>query len=103
MHEASFARNLQFLLAGQGFRMEPERMTSDGRIDLVADHPRGTYVFELKVDKPAAIAMDQATAKKYAEPYLAPGKPVWLVGLSFARNTRRFVEGDVRKLAVDGR
>ena len=95
VHEASFARNLQFLLAGQGFRMEPERTTSDGRIDLVADHPCGTYVFELKVDRPAAIAMDQATAKAYAEPYLAPDKPVWLVGLSFARDTRRFVEGVV--------
>ena len=100
VHEASFARNLQFLLAGQGFRMEPERTTSDGRIDLVADHPCGTYIFELKVDRPAAIAMDQATAKKYAEPYLAPGRPVWLVGLSFARDTRRFVEGAVTQVAV---
>ena len=100
VHEASFARNLQFLLAGQGFRMEPERTTSDGRIDLVADHPCGTYIFELKVDRPAAIAMDQATVKQYAEPYLAPGKPVWLVGLSFERGTRRFVEGVVTQVAV---
>ena len=100
VHEASFARNLQFLLAGQGFRMEAERTTSDGRIDLVADHPCGTYIFELKVDRPAAIAMDQATAKKYAEPYLAPDKPVWLVGLSFARDTRRFIEGVVVPVAV---
>ena len=38
-----------------------------------------------------------ATAKTYAEPYLAPGKPVWLVGLSFARDTRRFVEGVVQR------
>ena len=98
VHEASFARNLQFLLAGQGFRMEPERTTSDGRIDLVADHPCGTYIFELKVDKPAEVAMDQTTAKAYAEPYLAPGKPVWLVGLSFARDTRRFVEGTVQQV-----
>ena len=93
VHEASFARNLQFLLAGQGFRMTPERTTADGRIDLVADHPCGTYIFELKVDKPAAIAMSQAEAKAYAEPYLAPGKPVWLVGLSFERETRKFLEG----------
>ena len=47
--------------------------------------------------RPAAIAMDQATPKKYAEPYLAPDKPVWLVGLSFARDTRRFVEGLVQR------
>ena len=97
VHEASFARNLQFLLAGQGFRMEPERTTSDGRIDLVADHPCGTYIFELKVDRPAAIAMDQVTAKRYAEPYLATAKPVWLVGLSFARDTRRFLAGVAQK------
>ena len=44
--------------------------------------------------------MDQATAKKYAEPYLAPDKPVWLIGLSFARDTRRFVEGVVTQVAV---
>ena len=100
VHEASFARNLQFLLAGQGFRMEPERTTSDGRIDLVADHPCGTYIFELKVDRPAVVAMDQATAKQYAEPFLAPDKPVWLVGLSFERGTRRFVEGTVVRAAV---
>ena len=44
--------------------------------------------------------MDQATAKQYAEPYLAPGKPVWLVGLSFERGTRRFVEGAVTQAVV---
>ena len=42
--------------------------------------------------------MDQATAKAYAEPYLAPDKPVWLVGLSFVRDTRRFVEGTVQQV-----
>ena len=98
VHEASFARNLQFLLAGQGFRMEPERTTADGRIDLVADHPCGTYIFELKVDRPAALAMSQAEAKAYAEPYRAADKPVWLVGLSFESATRRFVGGVYEKI-----
>ena len=98
VHEASFVRNLQFLLAGQGFRMTPERTVADGRIDLVADHPCGTYIFELKVDKPTAIAMSQAEAKAYAEPYLAPGKPVWLVGLAFERGTCKFLEGVVEEV-----
>ena len=44
--------------------------------------------------------MDQATAKQYAVPYLAPGKPVWLVGLSFERGTRRFIDGVVTQVAV---
>ena len=67
---------------------------------MLFGHPCGTYIFELKVDRPAAIAMDQTTAKTYAEPYLAPEKPVWLVGLSFTRDTRRFVEGVVLPVAV---
>ena len=44
-------------------------------------------------DRAAAIAMSQAEAKAYAEPYLAPDKPVWLVGLAFERDTRKFLEG----------
>ena len=100
VHEASFARNLQFLLAGQGFRMTPERTTSDGRIDLVADHPCGTYIFELKMvgsrvscARAVKIAMTQAEAKEYAAPYVAPDKPVWLVGLAFERKSRKFIDG----------
>ena len=73
--------------------------TADGRIDLVADHPCETYIFELKVDKSAAIAMSRSEAKAYAEPYLAPEKPVWLVGLSFERETRRFLEGVYESLS----
>ncbi|MCQ2389263.1 MAG: hypothetical protein MJ138_06075, partial [Kiritimatiellae bacterium] len=45
--------------------------------------------------------MSGGTAKQYAESYLAPGKPVWLVGLSFERGTRRFVEGAVARVKVD--
>ena len=100
VHEASFARNLQFLLAGQGFRMTPERTTADGRIDLVADHSCGTYIFELKVDKSAEIAMSQAEAKEYAAAYVAPNKPVWLIGLSFERKSRKFLEGAYERLVV---
>ena len=107
VHEASFARNLQFLLAGQGFRMTPERTTSDGRIDLVADHPCGTYIFELKMAgsrvsrvRAMKIAMTQAEAKEYAAPYVAPDKPVWLVGLAFERKTRKFIGGTYEKVEL---
>ena len=34
-------------------------------------------------------------AAEFRNVYLAPDKPVWLVGLSFERDTRRFVEGKV--------
>ena len=88
VHESSYSRCLLFLLYGQGFRVQPEVQQASGRADIVADHPCGTYIFELKVDRPAAIALSQAEARKYAEPYRAANKPIWLIGLSFDGQTR---------------
>ena len=92
-HELSYARCLKFLLQGQGFRVMQEVAHASGRTDIVADHPCGTYVFELKVDKPPKLAMSQMQRKKYAAPYRAAGKPVWAVGLSFDGKTRQFTGG----------
>ena len=92
-HELSYARCLKFLLQGQGFRVMQEVSHAGGRTDIVADHPCGTYVFELKVDKPPKLAMSQIQRKKYAAPYRAAGKPVWAVGLSFDGKTRQFAGG----------
>jgi len=92
-HELSYARCLRFLLQGQGFRVEQEVSHAGGRTDLVADHPCGTYIFELKVNKPQKLAMSQIQRKKYAAPYRAAGKPVWAVALSFNGRTRQFKGG----------
>jgi hypothetical protein len=92
-HELSYARCLKFLLQGQGFRVGQEVSHASGRTDIVADHPCGTYVFELKVDKPPKLAMSQMQRKKYAAPYRAADKPVWAVGLSFDGKTRQFKGG----------
>ena len=40
-------------------------------------------IFELKVDEPVDKAFAQIRGKGYAEPYLASGRPVWAIGLSF--------------------
>ncbi|MBR4170490.1 MAG: AAA family ATPase, partial [Kiritimatiellae bacterium] len=92
-HELSYARCLKFLLQGQGFRVEQEVSHAGGRTDIVADHPCGTYIFELKVNKPPKVAMSQIQRKKYTAPYRAAGKPVWAVGLSFDGKTRQFKGG----------
>ncbi len=92
-HELSYARCLKFLLQGQGFRVMQEVSHASGRTDLVADHPCGSYVFELKVDEPPGIAMSQIQRREYAAPCRAAGKPVWAVGLSFDGKTRQFVGG----------
>ena len=98
-HEASYARPLCMLLAAQGFRYDPEAAQTEGRSDLVATHPCGTYVFELKVGGTAAEALEQIRARGYAKPYLAQGLPVWAVGLAFDPKTRQLVDADVEKVA----
>ena len=91
-HEAAYQRILCTLLASQGFEDRAEDVQSNGRADIVADHKKGIYIFELKVDEPVDKAFAQIRKKGYAEPYLADGRPIWLVGLSFDSKTRRLVD-----------
>ena len=91
VHENSYGRCLSFLLASQGFDFTMEAVQSDGRADIVAKHPAIVCVFELKVGKAVDKAFRQIKRKGYAEPYRADPRPVWLVGLSFDRETRRLV------------
>ena len=91
-HEAAYQRILCTLLASQGFEYRAEDVQSNGRADIVADHKKGIYIFELKVNEPVDKAFAQIRKKGYAEPYLADGRPIWLVGLSFDSKTRRLVD-----------
>ncbi|MCQ2392178.1 MAG: ATP-binding protein [Kiritimatiellae bacterium] len=93
-HESSYARCLAFLLASQGFRFRMEDVQADGRADVVAEHPCGIYIFELKVDESAAAALEQVKAKNYDAPYRAKGFPVYAVGLSFDSKTRHLADAE---------
>ena len=53
---------------------------------------KGVYIFELKLGEPVDRAFAQIRARGYADPYVASGKPIWLVGLSFDRETRKLVD-----------
>ncbi len=92
VHENSYGRCLSFLLASCGFDFKMEDVQSNGRADVVAKHPAMVCIFELKVDEPVDKAFAQIREKKYAEPYLADGRPIWLIGLSFDSKTRHLVD-----------
>ncbi len=92
VQEFSYERVLYALLASQGIEVVSEDRQSNGRADIVAKHKRGIYIFELKVDEPVDKAFAQIREKKYAEPYLADGRPIWLIGLSFDSKTRNLVD-----------
>ena len=92
VHENSYGRCLSFLLASCGFRFTMEAVQADGRADIVAEHPVEVCIFELKVGEPVDKAFAQIREKNYAAPYLASGRPIWLIGLSFDPKTRRLVD-----------
>ena len=92
VQEFSYERVLYTLLASQGVKVVAEDRQSNGRSDIVAEHKRGIYIFELKVGEPVDAAFGQIREKGYADPYIASGKPVWLVGLSFDKDSRKLVD-----------
>ena len=98
-NEAAYARPLCMLLAAQGFRYDPEAVQTQGRSDLIAEHPCGIYIFELKKDEPADEGLKQIHERGYAEPYKSRGLPIYAFGLSFDSQTRQFVDGKVEKIA----
>ena len=99
VHENSYGRCLSFLLAGCGFDFRMEDVQANGRADIIANHPALTCVFELKVDEPVDAGFRQIREKGYADPYVASGKPIWLVGLSFDGTSRKLVDCAARPFA----
>jgi hypothetical protein len=59
-----------------------------GRIDMVVLMPGTTYVMELKVNEPAAKALEQINNKGYALPYQTEGHQVVKVGIRFDKTAR---------------
>ena len=92
MQEFSYERILCTLLASQGIEVVAEDRQSNGRADIVGKHKKGIFIFELKVDEPVDQAFKQIRGKGYADAYLASGVPIWLVGLSFDRESRKLVD-----------
>ena len=92
VHEYSYERILCTLLASQGVTYHAEPVQSNGRADVVAEHKKGVFIFELKVGKKVDKAFRQIKKKGYAEPFRADSRPVWLVGLCFDKETRHLVD-----------
>jgi hypothetical protein len=92
VHEHSYVRILCTLLAAQGVTTRAEDVQSNGRADLIAEHRKGIFIFELKVDESVDKAFKQIREKGYAQPYAADSRPVWLVGLSFDSKTRHLAD-----------
>ena len=97
-HEMNFERNLKILFWAFGLETICEDRQTGGRADIVVKYRKAIYVFELKRDGTADEALQQIHEKGYAKPYLADGRPVYLIGLAFDSKTRQLVGEKVEGL-----
>lgn len=75
-----------------------EKATSKGRADCVIETPRYVYIFEYKLDRPAAEAMTQIGDRGYADPYVHDGRPVYAIACSFSSETGTISDWMVKQL-----
>ena len=75
-----------------------EKATSKGCADCVIETPRYVYIFEYKLDRPAAEAMAQISDRGYAEPYAHDGRPVYAIACSFSSETGTISDWMVKQI-----
>ncbi|MBP5228311.1 MAG: AAA family ATPase [Kiritimatiellae bacterium] len=102
VHEYSYARILHVLLASQGLQVTQEETSASGRSDIVAEYAGGVFIFELKKNGGVEEAFAQIDEKGYANPYLASGKPIWAVALTFDDTTRQLVDAQAKAVGRGG-
>lgn len=71
-----------------GADVKVEEPTPDGRIDMVLKTDTTIYVFELKYNKSADVAIQQIKQKDYAKIYVGDGRKIVKVGLNFSEDRR---------------
>ena len=82
-------QNVLFILCNLcGLYTKAEFHTSNGRVDMTIETPDYVYVFEFKYNGTAEEAMAQIKEKNYAQPFMASGKKVALIGANFSGETR---------------
>lgn len=72
-----------------GADVKVEEPTPDGRIDMVLKTDTTIYVFELKYNKSADVAIQQIKQKDYAKIYVGDGRKIVKVGINFSEDRRR--------------
>ena len=86
-------QNVLFILCNLcGLYTKAEFHTSNGRVDMTIETPDYVYIFEFKYNGTAEEAMTQIKEKNYAQPFLASGKKIALIGANFSGEKRNIDE-----------
>ena len=71
-----------------GIQTQGEVATNKGRIDVLCQLADMFYIFELKVDQDASIAMRQAVNQQYSQRCRHQGKQIVVIGVNFSSKKR---------------
>lgn len=87
--EKDFQYAMYIISALLGEYVQVERTTSNGRIDLIIQTKEFIYIFELKVNADADVALRQIAEKGYARPFEGDSRKLFKIGVNFSIATRR--------------
>ena len=93
-YEGFYSSIVYSYLASLGYQLTPEDVTNQGQIDLTLIMEDKIIILEFKLAKygSAAEAIEQIKTRNYAAKYLASGKPIYLLGISFDEIIRNIAE-----------
>lgn len=90
--EGFYEYTLYLIFSTLNFYVRTQVKCAGGRVDMVVWMPETTYVFELKTDATAMVALHQINEKGYAIPYQTDGRKVVKVGVKMNVETRTVEE-----------
>jgi hypothetical protein len=100
--ERTYQAMLLSMLYGMGFDPLSERTTNTGRIDVVLEVPKTTYILELKLNDSADKALKQIHEKQYFKPYTHKGKQIVIIGANFSSELRNVSDWKGELLSESG-
>ncbi len=86
--ELYFQNTVKLIFWMLGFKVDVERVTSNGRIDVTIKTKDYIYVLELKLDGTAEDALQQIKDKQYARPFQMDSRKLYMIGVNFSSATR---------------
>lgn len=95
--ELYFQNAVYIIFKMLGFYVDVERPTSDGRIDVLIRTPQYIYIFELKVNQSADVALQQIEEKQYAAPFALEQRRLFKIGVNFSTKTRKISEWKIER------
>lgn len=100
--ERTYQAMLLSMLYGMGFDPLSERSTGIGRIDVVLEMPKITYILELKLNNTSDSALKQIYSKGYFKPYTHKGKKIVIIGANFSSKDRNISDWKAELLSESG-